>query len=342
MKMAPVILELDRRQIACQLVHTGQHYDAAMSDVFFAELGLRAPDLHLGVGSGSHAHQTAGVMMGLEKAWSTSQPRLVVVAGDVNSTMAAAITAAKLAIPIAHVEAGLRSFDRTMPEEVNRIVTDRLASVLFTTEPSANRHLAAEGVPAERVHYVGNSMIDSLQLHVTDAVARAPWRAHGLQEREYGLVTLHRPSNVDDDQRLQQLFDMLERLAERVPLVFPLHPRTRARLQRHASSRVLLLDALPYLEFLGLMARAKVVITDSGGIQEETTALQVPCVTVRENTERPSTVEEGTNILAGTDPARVEAVVLESLSHPKQGRVPHLWDGHAGKRIVDVLQAMPS
>jgi UDP-N-acetylglucosamine 2-epimerase (non-hydrolysing) len=351
MKMGPIVLELTRRGTRPTLLHTGQHYDANMSQVFFDELGLPAPDVHLGVGSGTHARQTAAVMVALEDLWLADRPDLVVVAGDVNSTAAAALVTAKLTIPLAHVESGLRSFDRTMPEEVNRIVTDALADLLFTTEPSADANLAREGIPAEKVHRVGNCMIDTLFRHKDRAVAAAPWEQHGLAPNGYGLVTLHRPANVDDDAALARTLRMLEGIAAHVPLLFPVHPRTRARLDklpRAGGSAVHLVEPLPYLAFTGLMAKARLVLTDSGGVQEETTALGVPCVTMRDNTERPITVDEGTNILAGTDPDAVQRAALDVLGldvaeergeHGKTARVPDLWDGQAARRTVDVIEA---
>lgn len=340
MKMGPVVLELRARGIPHRLVHTGQHYDTNMSRVFFDELGLPPPDVHLGVGSGTHAAQTAAIMTGLERLWLSAPPRLVIVAGDVNSTLAAALVAAKLQIPVAHVESGLRSFDRTMPEEINRIVTDRVSDLLFTTEESANRHLAHEGVPAERVHFVGNCMIDSLHRHLDSALINEPWRAFDVAPGAYGLVTLHRPANVDDTATIERTIAMLEQVAIRLPLVFPMHPRTRARIGSRTVPGVRLCAPLPYLTFVGLMAKARVVLTDSGGLQEETTALGVPCVTMRDNTERPITLELGTNILAGTNPDRVRDAVLSVLDAPLPSRrLPPLWDGAAAIRIVDVLQA---
>ena len=338
MKMGPVVLELTRRGRRPVLVHTGQHYDANMSGVFFAELGLPPPDVHLGVGSGTHAKQTGAVMGALEDLWTASRPDLVVVAGDVNSTLAGALVAAKQVIPLAHVESGLRSFDRTMPEEVNRIVVDRLSDVLLTTEPAADANLAAEGAAPERVHRVGNCMIDTLFAHVERAVAAAPWSTYGLSPGGYGLVTLHRPANVDDEATLARMLAMLVDLARDVPLIFPVHPRTRAQLGARSLPGLHVVDPLPYLAFTGLLARSRLVLTDSGGVQEETTALQVPCVTMRDNTERPITVEQGSNVLAGTDPDAVLRAARDALARPKKGRVPDLWDGRAAVRAVDVLE----
>lgn len=344
MKMGPVVLELTRRGQRPTLVHTGQHYDANMSKVFFDELGLPTPDVSLGIGSGTHAVQTGAVMAALEELWLKERPDLVVVAGDVNSTAAAALVAAKLVIPLAHVEAGLRSFDRSMPEEVNRIVTDALSDLLFTTEPSADENLAREGVPAHKVHRVGNCMIDTLLRHEERALSAAPWRALGLEPGRYGIVTLHRPANVDAQAALEKTMRMLLTIAEELPLVFPVHPRTRARLaamgiNETTGGRLRCVEPLPYLAFTGLMAKAALVLTDSGGVQEETTAFGVPCVTMRDNTERPITIEEGTNLLAGTDPERVTPLVLAALRAPKVGRRPSLWDGHAAGRVVDVIES---
>ena len=338
MKVGPVVLELRRRGCVPHLIHTGQHYDAAMSAVFFDELALPMPDVHLGVGSGSHATQTAAIMTALEDLWSRERPDLVLVAGDVNSTLAGALVAAKLCIPLGHIESGLRSFDRTMPEEINRIVTDAVADLLFTTEPSGDRHLAREGVPAAKVHRVGNCMIDTLLSHLDRVLAAEPWRAHGVWPGSYGLVTLHRPANVDDPAALERTMAMLADIARQLPLVFPVHPRTRARLGVVTRSGLSLCEPLPYGAFAGLMAKAKFVLTDSGGVQEETTALGVPCVTMRDNTERPITVDVGTNVLAGTDPAQVARIVQDTLRAPRAGRVPDLWDGKAAIRVVDVIE----
>lgn len=343
MKMAPIVKELDRRGIPQHLVHTGQHYDAAMSDVFFDELGMPAPDVHLGVGSGSHAQQTARVLTAFEDYCRAHKPSMVLVAGDVNSTVACAMTAAKLGIFVAHVEAGLRSFDRAMPEELNRIVTDHLCDLLFTTEESGNRNLRREGVDASRIRFVGNCMVDSLRSHEQEAVRRRPWRTFGVEERGYALITLHRPSNVDCEGRLTALVETASRIAARMPVLFPVHPRTHehlAQLRIRIPDSIHFLEPQPYLSFLGLMARARVVLTDSGGIQEETTALRVPCLTLRTNTERPSTVETGTNVLVGDDLDRAENLVDQIMRGDwKRGAVPPLWDGRAAQRIVDGLEA---
>ena len=342
MKIAPVMGALERLDVQQLLVHTGQHYDSNMSKVFFDELALPEPDIYLGVGSGSHAKQTAAVMMALEETFDAQRPDLVVVAGDVNSTMAAALVAAKACIPLAHVEAGLRSFDRAMPEEVNRVVVDHLSDLLFTTEDSAHRNLDQEGIAGERVHFVGNCMVDSLLQHRHRAEATAPWARFDLQPGSYGLLTLHRPSNVDDPTELRRMLATLGELAERLPLLFPVHPRTRARIESSGLAlpgSLTLCEPLPYLTFLGLMARARYVLTDSGGIQEETTALDVPCLTLRWNTERPVTIEQGSNRLVGTDPTAIrEAFETVMAGNWPEARRPELWDGRAGQRIAEVIE----
>lgn len=341
MKMAPVIEEVGRRGLPQLLVHTGQHYDTRMSDVFFRDLEMPQPDVYLGVGSGTHAEQTAKIMLAFEKVCEEKTPELVVVAGDVNSTLACALTAAKLHIPIAHVEAGLRSFDRTMPEETNRVLTDHVSDLLFTTEPSANENLQREGIDPQKVFFVGNTMIDTLRRHLDKALARCPWATHHLQEGQYGVVTLHRPSNVDNDSAIQVLTTALARLSTFIPLIFPIHPRTLAHGEAFwraiESPNLKLVEPLGYLDFLGLMARARVVITDSGGIQEETTALGVPCVTVRPNTERPVTITHGTNRLV---PANEHALIAAALEHRQTdgNSLPDLWDGQAAARIAGVLE----
>lgn len=338
MKMAPLVLELQRRGLPQLFVHTGQHYDERMSQVFFDELGMPRPDLDLGVGSGSHAEQTARVMVAFERVLVERRPALVVVAGDVNSTLACALVAAKLEVAVAHLEAGLRSFDRRMPEEVNRVLTDHLAELLFVTEPSGLANLEREGIDARRVAFVGNTMIDSLVSHRERALAREPWRAYGLEPGGYGLVTLHRPSNVDDSAMAAEIARGLAGVAEELPLLFPIHPRTRERsgelFSRIAGLR--LVEPLGYLEFLGLMARARLVLTDSGGVQEETTALGVPCLTLRENTERPVTLSEGTNRLVALEARAIQ----EAARAPRPGatRAPALWDGCAAARVVDRLE----
>jgi UDP-N-acetylglucosamine 2-epimerase (non-hydrolysing) len=314
-----------------------------MSDVFFEELGMPRPDVHLGVGSGSHAAQTAAVLTAFERTCLDYRPDIVVVAGDVNSTVAAGLAAAKLHIPVAHVEAGLRSFDRSMPEEVNRVLTDHLSDLLFATEEEAVANLAREGITGCRVRLVGNCMVDTLLRHVETAVSRSPWSRFGLDPDRYALLTLHRPSNVDDDHVLRGLMEAIDRVSERLPVLFPVHPRTRDRIEMAGtgpSRGVHLAEPLPYLSFLGLMASARCVLTDSGGIQEETTALGVPCLTLRDNTERPITIRQGTNRLIGSNPARVEEAVDEVLSGRwSAGASPTLWDGHAAERTVEALLA---
>jgi len=351
-KMAPILraLAADGR-FATRLLHTGQHYDVAMNAVFFQELELPHPDVNLDIGSGSGVEQTARVMLGLETALA-ERPDMLIVVGDVNSTLAAALVASKMRIPLAHVEAGLHSGDRAMPEEINRIVTDQLSDLLLTTERSAAQNLRREGVAQERVVFVGNVMIDSL--HFALARAAPPERAlarlgcdAALMSDGFGLVTLHRPSNVDDPERLARLLLALERVGESAPLIFPAHPRTQAVMARHglavAAERVKITPPLPYLEAVALMRAAHFVITDSGGVQEETTALGVPCFTFRDNTERPITIDEGTNHLIGTNPeALVAAVEALYAGQGKAGRAPELWDGRAAPRIVSAITAFLS
>jgi UDP-N-acetylglucosamine 2-epimerase (non-hydrolysing) len=344
MKIAPVMQAIDRAGFAQQrLVHTGQHYDLVMSDVFFADLGMPAPDIHLGVGSGSHAEQTARVLVGFEKVCLEERPDLVVVAGDVNSTMACAIDCAKLRVPCAHVEAGLRSFDLDMPEEVNRIVTDRLCEILFTPSPDGDQNLLREGTDPSRIFRVGNVMIDTLLALLPKARATGSPARLGVVPGHYAVLTLHRPSNVDDPEVLGGLLDALVAIQRELPVVFPVHPRTRKRLEEFGlgarSSALRLCEPLGYLDFLGLTSQARLVLTDSGGLQEETTALGIPCLTLRENTERPITVDEGTNVLVGVDPTRILAAALEALSGAaRTGRIPVLWDGKASERIAEVLR----
>jgi len=355
MKIAPLMraFEASEAPLASCLVHTGQHYDAAMKAAFFDQLGIPEPDIDLGVGSGSHAVQTAEIMKRFEPVLDERRPDAVLVVGDVNSTIACALVAVKKGVPVVHVEAGLRSRDRSMPEEINRVLTDQLSELLFTTERSAEDNLVAEGIARERIHFVGNVMIDTLRMHLERAVPPEQTLAGvGRADRwleaaaGFGVLTLHRPSNVDDPRVLRRLVETLLEVADQVPLVFPMHPRTRGRLAetgldaRLAQGRILVTDPLGYLELLGMMSRARLVLTDSGGLQEETTALGIPCITLRENTERPITVEQGTNTIVGTDPARILAAVDEVLTNGgKQGRVPELWDGRAALRIRDRLLA---
>lgn len=343
MKIAPLVRELRRRDgFECFLVHSGQHYDSAMSESFFRDLGIPAPDVNLEVGSGTHAVQTGLVLMKMEELLVERRPDALVVVGDVNSTLAATIAAVKLGIPVAHVEAGLRSFDRDMPEELNRLMTDVVSSWLFTTEASGDENLMREGVPSERVHRVGNVMIDTLVANLDKARELPVLERLGVSAGEYAVLTLHRPSNVDDPALLSRLLDVLEEIHERVPIVFPVHPRTAAAIKALPGERSLslkTLEPLGYHELLRLMADAKLVLTDSGGIQEETTALGVPCLTLRENTERPITVDEGTNTVVGVQPDAIRKEVDRILSGGgKAGRVPELWDGNAAIRIVDVLE----
>jgi UDP-N-acetylglucosamine 2-epimerase (non-hydrolysing) len=342
MKLAP-LLALLRQHPAFKpvLVHTGQHYDKTMSGQFFVDLGLPVPDFNLDVGSGSHAQQTAEIMKRFEPVVLSEKPDAVMVVGDVNSTMACALVASKLQIPVIHVEAGLRSFDRSMPEEINRMVTDAIADLLLVTEESGRLNLLAEGVRPERIHLVGNIMIDSLRLHVEKARHSGILARLGAEGKPFGLVTLHRPSNVDEPGQLSEIMGALSSIAAEMPLYFPVHPRTRARLDpvRFADGPIQLIDPLGYLDFLCLMSHSAVVLTDSGGIQEETTVLGIPCLTLRNNTERPVTVEEGTNILAGTSQGTILAAWEQMKQTPKHGRIPKYWDGHAAQRCVTVLQS---
>jgi UDP-N-acetylglucosamine 2-epimerase (non-hydrolysing) len=344
MKAAPVLraLRAERPELEPLLVHTGQHYDPEMSDIFLQELGLPKPDVFLGVGSGTHAEQTARALVGVEQVLLERRPALVVVPGDVNSTLAGALAAVKVGLPVAHLEAGLRSFDPTMPEEHNRRLTDHLSSVLLAHSESAVENLAAEGIDGSAVHLVGNTMIDSLLEHVEAARAARPWAALGLERGGYGLVTLHRPALVDDPELLREAVAALIELAEESPLVFPVHPRTLERLEvleltaALEPSRVHLTRPLGYLEFLGLEAEARFVLTDSGGVQEETSALGVPCFTLRDSTERPVTVELGTNTLLGLSPGRIREIPSLLAEHSPLEPIP-LWDGEAGARSARVL-----
>ncbi len=327
------------------IVHTGQHYDANMSKIFFEDLQLPQPDVYLGVGSGSHAVQTAKVMTEFEQVVLRENPDLVIVVGDVNSTLACSLVCSKLEIPVAHVEAGLRSFDRRMPEEINRLVTDAIADALFVSERSGIANLKHEGVPEERVFFVGNVMIDSLIQFLEKAKRSSILETFGVSKKNYVLVTLHRPSNVDVKENLERLLSMFEKIAQHLKIVFPIHPRTRKMFEQFGLSeqvrhneKLLLTDPIGYLDFLGLLNSSSLVVTDSGGIQEETTYLGVPCLTMRENTERPVTVSEGTNQLMGFD---YDAVVKESekvfRGEFKKGRIPELWDGHSAERITKIV-----
>lgn len=337
MKVAPVLKALAAHPAVVQtLIHTGQHYDSNMSDVFLSQLGIPDPDVNLAVGSGTHAKQTAEIMTRLEPILDEHRPDLVLVYGDVNSTVAASLVAAKMGVKIGHVEAGLRSFDRTMPEEINRLVTDHLADFLFTPSADGNANLEKEGIPREKIFLVGNVMIDSL-VRLLPSAQSLP--RNGWPER-YALVTLHRPANVDDSCTLKSILSSLTEVSRELAVVFPAHPRTRQRIADFGlnAGNLKVLDPVPYLEFLALQSRATVVITDSGGIQEETTYLGVPCLTVRENTERPITVTSGTNVLVGRSAERLRTELSTVLSgQAKKGTVPPLWDGHAGERIADII-----
>ena len=349
MKVAPIVAAMRRRHVEFQplLVHTGQHYDKAMSEAFFRDLEMPEPDVYLGVGSGSHAQQTAAIMQAFEPVVIKEQPDWVVVVGDVNSTLACSLVSVKLGIRVAHVEAGLRSRDRTMPEEINRLLTDQIADLLLTPSADGDENLLAEGIPAERIRLVGNIMIDSL-LNQLERARQSRARADlGLADKEYAVLTLHRPSNVDDTAAFVRVIEALEEIARRLPIVFPAHPRTRKMIDELGlTDRVekikglLVIDPSGYLDFLQLVSGARLVLTDSGGIQEETTVLGIPCVTLRENTERPITVEMGTNIIAGTNPANIIQAALGALDNPpitSAPRVPPLWDGHTADRILDAL-----
>lgn len=343
MKVAPVHQALQRRGVDVRLVHTGQHYDAKMSTVFFEDLGMPRPDAFLGVGSGSHAEQTAKIMTLFESECVAWRPDLVLVAGDVNSTIACALVASKLGIAVGHIEAGLRSRDWAMPEEINRILTDHASDLLLTPSPDADANLAAEGIAPWRVQFVGNCMIDSVRTHLERALTLKTWQGLGLDAKGYAVATLHRPSNVDEPAQLARLVAALGDVATQLPVLFPIHPRTARRIEEaglQVSPRVRLVEPMGYLEFLGTMAQARLVVTDSGGIQEETTALGVPCLTLRANTERPITLTEGTNTLLGADPVVLAAAVHDVLATGgKAGRVPDKWDGHAAERIADIVCA---
>ncbi len=337
MKVAPVLSALKgHKNVVQTLIHTGQHYDAQMSDVFFEQLGIPAPDINLAVGSGSHAKQTAEIMVRFEPVVLERKPDFVLVYGDVNSTVAAALLCAKLGVPVGHVEAGLRSFDRTMPEEINRLVTDQLADLLFTPSEDGDGNLRKEGIASDKVFRVGNVMIDSL---VRLLPAARSIKHDSLPDR-YALVTLHRPANVDDSATLKGVLESLLEVNRDLPVIFPAHPRTRQRIGEFGLNpgQLLLLDPLSYIDFLAMQTRATVVITDSGGIQEETTFLGVPCLTVRENTERPITVSMGTNVLVGRDRNKLRSELSKVLDgNAKKGTIPPLWDGKAGERIADIV-----
>lgn len=353
MKIAPVMDALLHADppFDARLVHTGQHYDAAMNHQYFEALGIPAPDVNLEVGSASHAVQTAEIMRRFEPVLDAEQPAAVLVVGDVNSTLACALVAAKKGVPVIHVEAGLRSFDRAMPEEINRVLTDQISDLLFTTERGARDNLVREGIDEARIHFVGNVMIDTLHRNLKKAVPAAQTLSRaGLSGAVpaaggYAVLTLHRPSNVDDAAKLVALLGAVGEISRRLPVVFPVHPRTRAKIEafgladRLPAETVWQLPPVGYLEMLGLMKDARLVLTDSGGIQEETTALGVPCITLRNNTERPITAEEGTNTIVGQDPARILAAFDDIMRNGgKAGRVPELWDGRASQRIAEILR----
>ncbi|HTQ60823.1 MAG TPA: UDP-N-acetylglucosamine 2-epimerase (non-hydrolyzing) [Candidatus Solibacter sp.] len=349
-KIAPLIREMQcHPEIDPILVHTGQHYDEALSDIFFRQMGIPAPHVNLEVGSGSHAAQTAEVLKRVEPVLIERKPDLVLVVGDVNSTIAVSLAAVKLGIPVAHVEAGLRSFDRSMPEEINRILTDALADYLFVTEEDAIGHLLKEGRPRESIYLVGNVMIDSLRhflpIAQKSSIGDDMALTKGTAWQRFAVLTLHRPSNVDSTEKLAELLSAINSIAAEVPVIFPVHPRTQQRLSSagiKTHPQLKLISPIGYLDFLCLLSKSTLVLTDSGGIQEETTALGVPCLTLRENTERPITISEGTNQLIGTDPAKIIVAAQQILAGKgKPGRIPPYWDGHAAERIVQVLLQNP-
>ena len=350
MKIAPIVRALQAQDaLSFKIIHTGQHYDRDMNEVFFEELGIPQPDIFMGAGGGSHGEQTAKIMIAFEQLCIAERPAAVLVVGDVNSTLACSISAKKLNIPVAHVEAGLRSGDMSMPEEINRLVTDSITDWFFVTEPAALEHLRREGKPDSAIHYVGHVMVDNVlfqaeKLALADTASyetSAFKAARDAQGERYGVVTLHRPSNVDDGAIMRKLAGALMEIATELPLIFPVHPRTRANLASFGidlGPNITLVGPQAYMAFLNIWKDAAVVLTDSGGLQEETTALGVPCITIRENTERPVTVDEGSNVLVGTDPARIVLEARKVLrGEGKQGRRPHLWDGKAAERIVAVL-----
>jgi len=355
MKIAPLIWEVKKRQeitksnkIEYLLVHTGQHYDIEMSNVFFKDLNIPHPDINLGVGSASHAVQTAKIMIKFEKVCVKHKADIIIVVGDVNSTIACTLVAAKLGIKTAHVEAGLRSFDRTMPEEINRILTDSISDYLFTTCKDANNNLKREGIPQEKIFFVGNVMIDSLRLFQKKAEKINALKKYGLEKSNYALVTLHRPSNVDEKDSLKEILEALKEISKYIPISFPIHPRTNKLINKFRLNKfldngnsIIINNPLGYLEFLGLMMDAKFVLTDSGGIQEETTALGIPCLTLRNNTERPITVKVGTNRIVGNCSNKIirESMKILKGENKKQFIIPELWDGKTAKRIINILLA---
>lgn len=347
MKVAPIYAEMKRRphEFEPMIVHTGQHYDAAMSDAFFDDLMMPKPDIHLGVGSASHAVQTAKIMTEFEPVVLSEKPDWVLVVGDVNSTIACALVCAKLGVKVAHVEAGLRSRDRSMPEEINRILTDAISNLLFTTSQDADENLKHEGISSDKIRFVGNVMIDSLLEHLKLAEKSNVRKDLGIAHGDYAVLTLHRPSNVDDKQTFSGILDALVAIAEKLPIIFPVHPRTKAKIEEFGFgdaiklSNIRLIKPLGYLDFLRLYSGARVVLTDSGGLQEETTVLGIPCLTLRHNTERPITIELGTNTLVGTDPEKIKQAAFDKLnnSHTRDTKIPPLWDGKAAERICEIL-----
>ncbi|NOY60640.1 MAG: UDP-N-acetylglucosamine 2-epimerase (non-hydrolyzing) [Calditrichaeota bacterium] len=346
MKIAPIHRRMQASEtFAPLLVHTGQHYDKKMSQTFFVELGMPEPDMYLGVGSGSHAVQTASVMIAMEKILLDEKPNWILVVGDVNSTLAASLAAAKLHIPIAHVEAGLRSFDRAMPEEINRVLTDSISDLLFVTEQSGLENLKKEGIPDDKVRFVGNVMIDSLVEHLQKAKESQILQELEIMPKRYTLMTLHRPSNVDDKNNLENILTTLEVIEKELPIIFPIHPRTKKRIDEFGLAKKVanmknlrLVEPLGYLPFLHLMSESKLLLTDSGGIQEETTYLRVPCLTLRKNTERPVTAEIGTNRLVGMDRKAILKGFEDAMNgYFKDSKIPPLWDGHASERILETL-----
>lgn len=348
MKAAPIYAEMMRRpaEFSAKIVHTGQHYDQEMSDAFFDDLGLPEPDFYLGVGSASHTVQTANIMLAFEPIVLEEKPDWVVVVGDVNSTVACALVGAKVGVKVAHVEAGLRSGDRTMPEEVNRIVTDSIADLLLTPSQDADENLMREGIPREKVKFVGNVMIDSLLQNLKRSEASRVRQSLDLTKKKYAVLTMHRPSNVDWREMLESFIDAFVEIGKRIPVVFPVHPRTRAKIdefglnERIAGSGLSVTEPLGYLDFLRLYSGAKFVITDSGGLQEETTALGIPCLTIRKNTERPITIELGTNRVVGTNSEKLKQYAFEMIQNTSQTtgiKIPPLWDGKTAERICDVL-----
>ncbi|CAN5594353.1 UDP-N-acetylglucosamine 2-epimerase (non-hydrolyzing) [soil metagenome] len=347
MKIAPIIREMQRREseFLPLIVHTGQHYDEAMSDSFFVDLGIPKPDFHLEVGSASHAVQTAKIMMAFEPIVLAERPDWVLVVGDVNSTIACALVCAKLGVKVAHVEAGLRSRDRTMPEEINRILTDSISDLLLTTSQDADENLKHEGISADKIKFVGNVMIDSLFYNLEKSKQSKTRKDLGLVGKDYAVLTLHRPSNVDDEETLDGLLSALISISKEIPIIFPVHPRTKASIEYFGfpdaidHSQIKTIEPLGYLDFMNLYSGAKLVLTDSGGLQEETTALGIPCLTLRENTERPITIELGTNQLVGTNPNKIKQAAFEILENTskKATKIPPLWDGQAAERICDTL-----